>query len=393
VALVALGLPSLGEAPVLPQGIIPVPEEPPIVVSIKADKTTYAPGDALTLTFTLSRDAYVYLYNLTPDGKVKLLVPNRFLQDPWFPAGAHTLPTRGWVLRVTEPEGIEYLQLVASAKALSFYEANAFEADAFLMYANPVSFVSQVTALLPGMWGTAWTSYRVHRPRATLSVITSPSGASVWVGGAYLGRTPLSAAIAPGKVRVRVEKEGYEARSLDLSVADGEELTLSLTLAAARPSLWAPGPRPLWAVAGELPPLGVGLAFGIDSLAAELWLDVVGLGCAFRPGPSSPELTLPGPGGFVPVGPEVEGYLAMWLPLGRVGIVLVGGLSFQEMAWMPAWSPSTAVRPLVEVEPETELEVELAVGAGLGVRGSGWRAYLVWHCRRSIVLGFTLGAW
>ncbi|MBC7169730.1 DUF4384 domain-containing protein, partial [Candidatus Bipolaricaulota bacterium] len=92
VALAVLGLPSFGEAPVLPQGIIPVPEEPPLAVTLNTDKAAYAPGDALRITFTLSRDAYVYLYNLTPDGKITLLVPNRYLQDPWFPAGTHTVP-------------------------------------------------------------------------------------------------------------------------------------------------------------------------------------------------------------------------------------------------------------------------------------------------------------
>ncbi len=312
VALLAFGLLSLAEAPVLPQGIIPVPEEPSIVVALKADQTTYAPGDPLKLTFTLSRDAYVYLYNLTADGKVKLVVPNRFLQDPWFPAGTHTLPTRGWVLRATEPEGIEYLQLVASAEALPFYQAKTFETDAFLMYVNPAAFAAQITALLPGTWGTAWTFYRVHRPRATLSVITAPSGASVWVGGVYLGRTPLSAVISPGRVRVRVEKEGYEVRSLDLSVADGEELTLSLTLAAARPSTWGTVSSPSWAGEGEFPPLGVGLAVGITSLsiAVDFWGERLGLGVSLRPAPPRPDLTQPGPGGWHPWGPEIEGYLA-----------------------------------------------------------------------------------
>ncbi|MBC7220728.1 DUF4384 domain-containing protein [Candidatus Bipolaricaulota bacterium] len=393
VALLAFGLLSLAEAPVLPQGIIPVPEEPSIVVAIKADQTTYAPGDPLKLTFTLSRDAYVYLYNLTADGKVKLIVPNRFLQDPWFPAGTHTLPTRGWVLRVTEPEGIEYLQLVASAEALPFYQAKAFETDAFLMYVNPAAFAAQITALLPGTWGTAWTFYRVHRPRATLSVITAPSGASVWVGGVYLGRTPLSAVISPGRVRVRVEKEGYEARSLDLSVADGEELTLSLTLAAARPSLWGPVPSPSWA--GESPPLGVGLAVGITSLsiAVDFWGERLGLGVSLRPAPPRPDLTQPGPGGWYPWGPEIEGYFAGWLSLGPGGGLLLAGLSVQEMAWIPAWSPGATLAPLLDIEPETRAQVRLTWGIGLGVSGAGWRAYLLWHCRRNIVVGLTLGPW
>ncbi len=384
-----------GETPVVPQGIIPVPVEPGIVVSLSTDRATYAPGDAMKLTFTLSRDAHVYLYNLTADGKVKLLVPNRFLQDPRFPAGKHTLPTTGWILRVTEPEGIEHLQLVATEHPLSFYEAKAFEREAFLLFADPAGFATQLQTLLVGRWGTAWTRFRVHRPRATLAVTTSPGGAAVWVGGTYLGTSPLSAVISPGRVRVRVEKEGYETRSLDLTVGDGEEVSLVVTLSRARPSLWPPVPPSPPSMEGELPALGVGLAVGITSLsiAADLWVEWLGLGVSLRPGPPLPDLSLPGPGGWYPWGPEIEGYFAGWLSLGPVGGLVLAGLSVQEMAWIPAWSPSAALVPMLEIEPETRAEVRFTWGVGLGVNGAGWRAYLLWHCRRNVVLGLTLGPW
>lgn len=391
VMLVSVLVAGQGGGPVVPQGIIPVPVEPGIVVSLATDKASYAPGDALKLTFTLNRDAYVYLYNLTSDGKVKLLVPNRFVQNPRFPAGKHTLPTTGWSLRVTEPEGFEYLQLVASEGPLSFYEAKAFEKDAFLQFANPVAFSAQLQTLLPGSrWGTAWTGFRVYRPRATLNVTTSPSGAGVWVGGAYLGTSPLSTTIAPGRVRVRLDKTGYESQSFNLTVADGDEVSLVVALSRARPSLWTPptpSPRP---VDGDVPTLGLGLAVGLDSVAADLWAEWLGIGMSLRPGPPLPDLSLPGPGGWFPWGPEVEGYFAGWLSLGPIGALILGGLSVQEMAWIPAWYPAGSVTPSVEIEPDTRYEVRLTWGVGLGVSGSGWRAYLLLHSRRNLVLGFTI---
>jgi len=381
-----------GEAPVLPKGIIPVPVEPGIIVTLKADKATYAPGDSLKLTFTLSRDAHVYLYNLAADGRVKLLVPNRFLQDPRFPAGNHTLPTKGWVLRVTEPEGVEYLQLMATERPLSFYEAKAFETEAFLLFADPAGFATRLQAMLAGSWGTAWTRFRVHQPQATLAVNTSPSGAAVWVGGRYVGASPVSTVVTPGRVRVRVEKEGHETRSLDLTVGDGEEVTLAVTLSRARPALWPPVAPPSWTVDGELPALGVGLAVGLTSLsfAADLWIEGLGCGVSVWPAPLLPDPDEPGPGGWFAWGPEVEGYLAGWLPIGRAGVVLLLGVSAQEMAWIPAWTPAAALLPMVDVEPETATEVRLTWGVGLGASGDGWRAYLAWHSRRHVVLGFVL---
>lgn len=379
-----------GEAPVLPTGIVPVPVEPGIVVTLRTDRAVYAPGDSLKLTFTLSHGAYVYLYNLTADGRVKLLVPNRFLQDPRFPAGEHALPTRGWVLRVTEPEGVEYLQLVATERPLAFYEAKAFEEEAFLLFADPAAFATRLQAMLAGRWGTAWTRFRVHQPRATLAVNTSPSGAAVWVGGRYVGTSPVSTVVAPGRVRVLVEKEGHETRSLDLTLGDREEVTLAVTLSRARPALWPPAvplPRP---ATEPLPSLGVGLAVGLDSLAGDLWLGGLGFGGSFRPAPPRPDLTLPGPGGWVPWGPEVEVYLAGWLPLARAGGFVLAGLSAQEMAWVPAWAPAAALLPMVDVEPETATEVRLTWGVGLGASGDGWRAYVLWHSRRALVVGFTV---
>ncbi len=387
----AVGVLSLGQggAPVLPQGLIPVPAEPGIVVSLQTDKATYVPGEALRLTFTLSREAHVYLYNLTSDGKVKLLVPNRFLPEPRFPAGKHTLPTPGWVLRVTEPEGIEHLQLLATDRPLSFYEAKEFEKTAFLSFADPAAFARRLLGSVGETWGAAWTRFRVHRPKATLAVTTAPPGAGVWVGGIYVGTSPLSTVIAPGRVRVRVEKEGYEAKAVDLTVADGEEVSLAVVLSRARPVPWAPPARP---ADGELPPLGVGLAAGLTSvsLAADLWFLGLGFGVSFRPAPPFPDPAAPGLGGWFPWSPEVEGYLALWLPLGRAGVVGLLGLSFQEMAWVPSWTPSGALVPLLEVEPETRTEVRLTGGIGFGVAGSGWRAYLLAHSRRGLVLGLTL---
>ena len=212
----------------------------------------------------------------------------------------------------------------------------------------------------------------------------------MWADGRYLGTSPLSAVVAPGKLKMRVEKEGYEKRSLDLSLGDGEEVSLVVTLSRARPSPRTPvtpSPRP---PDGTLPALEVGLAVGLDSLAGDLWLDGLGFGLSLRPGTPLPDLTMPGPGGWLPWGPEVEGYLAAWLPLGRGGGLILAGLSVQEMAWLPAWSPSGAVAPLVDVVPETETEVRFTWGGGLGVSGSGWRAYLAWHSRRHVVFGFVL---
>lgn len=387
-SLVATSAWAQERAPVVPAGLIPTPERPGIVLSLRTDRGSYAPGETLKVTFTLPRPAHVYLYNLTTGGKVQLLVPNRFLQETHFPAGTHTLPTRGWVLRVTEPEGVEYLQLLATDKPLSFYDAKAFERDAFLVFSQPAQFAEMLRGLLGETWGGAWTSYRVYRPKARLTVLTTPPGAVVTAGGRVLGTAPVSAEISPGRSTVEISLPGYETRVLSLTAADGEDIELRVTLVPAR----TPSPGLPWDPGGTGgPPVGVGLAAGRASLALELWVSRVGIGLAFSPAPPRPDPTLPGPGGEYPWGPEVEGYFSLWIPVGRAGPVVLLGLSGQEVAWLPGWAP-TAVAPQVAVEPETSLKPRVTFGIGLGLSAEGWRVQFLWHNRRGFVLGFVLGS-
>ena len=388
-AIAGLGLSLGGQQPVLPQGIIPVPDKPGIVVALKTDKGVYAPGDRLQITFTLPRAAYVYLWNITSAGKAQLLLPNRFLQTPFFPAGTHVLPQAGWVLRVTEPEGMEYLQILVVDRPLSFYEAKAWEKQSFVVFASPGQLAAAVQGSLgDAVWGTAWTSYLVYKPKGTVSVVTVPAGAEVWIDGKFVGETPVRLVVPAGKLSVRVEKAGYEDRRLTVDLGDGEEVQLVVALERARPLPWFPPGL------GEPVAETFGVGFNVGWISAlsggfDLWLDPVGLGLSLTAPPPRPDLSQPGPGGWFAWGPEIEGYVALWFQGTNLGVWGSVGLSFQEMAYVPSWYPMA--RPLVEVEPETDWEIRLTWSLGVGTGGEGWRAYVAWHNRRGVVVGFAVG--
>ena len=380
VAVVAL--PGACKQQVLPQGIIPGPAEPGITVRLETDKESYAPGEYLTVRFTLSQEAWVYLYDVRPDGTVELLVPNRFLQEPRFPAGEHVLPTEGWRLRVTEPEGMEYLEIVATDRPLSFYDAKEFEEHPFLAFADPEAFSKELRELLVGAWGAAWTSFCVHEPKALLHLKTIPDRAEVWVNGELVGETPLDIAIRPGQVEIELALWGYRNKRFSLDLEDGEEVFLDVSL--------EPAPQVESVLRGlSLGPVTLGFTLGWGSFGVEVWGKELAAGMAIRPGPPPPSTTEPGPGGWYPWGPEIELYGAGWLPLGKtnLGVMVLAGVSVQEMAWLPGWLPAASLQPAVEVEPETSLSLKPTLGIGFGGKAQAFRAYLAWHTNRGPILG------
>jgi formylglycine-generating enzyme required for sulfatase activity len=70
-------------------------------------------------------------------------------------------------------------------------------------------------------------------PDGRLVVRSTPSGASVTVGGAYRGRTPLEIDVRPGIAQaIELQRDGYESARREVSVASGDRETLEFKLAA-----------------------------------------------------------------------------------------------------------------------------------------------------------------
>jgi PEGA domain/PKD domain len=65
----------------------------------------------------------------------------------------------------------------------------------------------------------------------TLSVVSDPAGAAVYVDGAFAGETPLNlATVAAGDHRVRLQKDGYLENARIISVAAGKASTVRVRL-------------------------------------------------------------------------------------------------------------------------------------------------------------------
>jgi formylglycine-generating enzyme required for sulfatase activity len=72
---------------------------------------------------------------------------------------------------------------------------------------------------------------RLGLPDGRLVVSSEPAGASVTIGGAYRGRTPLDVDVRPDLAQaVTVTREGYESATREVSVAPGKSAAVQVTL-------------------------------------------------------------------------------------------------------------------------------------------------------------------
>jgi len=65
---------------------------------------------------------------------------------------------------------------------------------------------------------------------STLSVITEPPGAVVWLDGFRLGKSPVQGSFSPGTRQLRVEAEGYQTFEKEIVLEPGGEKNLKVTL-------------------------------------------------------------------------------------------------------------------------------------------------------------------
>jgi len=111
---------ALGFSQAEPQGIIIEPPEEGLSVHIWVDKPVYTLEEKVKIHFEINQDAYVYIWDIDPAGKVTLLLPNYYEPANFFRAGTYTIPSpgKGYTLSFEpgSPTGTEWLQIMATTQ-------------------------------------------------------------------------------------------------------------------------------------------------------------------------------------------------------------------------------------------------------------------------------------
>jgi hypothetical protein len=94
-----------------------------LVLSASLPKNQYQVGETLVLTIGVNRAAYVYICDLSPDGRLRLIFPNVWEPSPVMSAGTRQVPAPdgGYTLSVAEPVGNETLYFVAASGPISIF--------------------------------------------------------------------------------------------------------------------------------------------------------------------------------------------------------------------------------------------------------------------------------
>jgi hypothetical protein len=187
----------------------------------KGEGSAYHPGDDIKIYFQASRDCYVVIYNIDTRGYVHLLYPVDS-EDDFYVEGGRTyrIPDRfdDYDLTVEGPEGLEYVQAVASFEAPdlpNFPGEYEYEGQVYayrLDGEDPFEFMADVNAeIAPSDYASDACIFSVEyeHPRWYYHpdvvyvdrpvdlywggvYLDYPWGVEVWIDGVYYGITPIT---------------------------------------------------------------------------------------------------------------------------------------------------------------------------------------------------------
>lgn len=96
-----------------------------------ATTPNYRIGDRITIYTTVNENAYVYLFNVNPDGSTDQILPNRLSGSNYVRAGqTRAFPAQGdnFTFDVSGPYGLNKVLVIASRRPLNLSELSSYTA-------------------------------------------------------------------------------------------------------------------------------------------------------------------------------------------------------------------------------------------------------------------------
>lgn len=252
---------ALAAPQISPQRIIVNPVETALKVNVWVDKAPndpnatpdYFPGENIKIYTRVNQDAYVYLFNVDPEGRVDLVLPNNYASGSNFLKANTTKvfpgENDGFEFEIAAPYGVNKVLALASKTQLDLNTLARFESQqsgfATVSASNQNQLAQKLSIIVKPIpqdtWITSTAFYNVARAgnptpapvveTGSLSVSANVGGATIFVDGRQAGNTPTTIAnLTPGNHTVRVTANGYEDYSTTVTVRSNQRTALNVTL-------------------------------------------------------------------------------------------------------------------------------------------------------------------
>ena len=222
-----------------PKGIIPTPpESQDLMVRIWVDKSVYTVGEPISIHYSINRQAYIYIWDIQPDGTVHPIFPSSsWTWENYVAPGEYTVPGN-WT--IAPPLGTEYLQILATTTPVNPFFYMTEDAEEFsLRIQNNILGVIPVSQR---SWN--FTSFNIVSAvpvsYGTLIIESIPSGAWITANGDYLGQTPCTIHLTQNYYEIVLNKTGYHVWTRGIFVIAGRTRNITASLQPIAPTNQAP---------------------------------------------------------------------------------------------------------------------------------------------------------
>jgi len=238
------------------QSIIVNPTQPDLNVSVRVDKDTtgnqnpaYRVGDKISISATVNRDAYVYLFNVNPDGSVDQILPNRLSDSNLVKANTTKVfpaPEDNFNFTVAGPIGQNKVLALASLTPLNLDQISSFKTtqDQFATVSakNQAGLAQALSIVVNPLPQNSWVSdtafYTVagRTPVSTGSLFigTNVGNATVTLNGQRLGGANVTYSnLRAGTYPIRVQAPGYRDFTTTVSIRGGSTTNVNVEFAQA----------------------------------------------------------------------------------------------------------------------------------------------------------------
>ncbi len=226
------------------QDIIITPTNPTnLTVKVWTDKAvgaTYYQGSSIHVYFKTSKDAYVTLYDFTPEGSVRILFPNFFQRNNFVKGGiVYTIPdpSYNYNLVVSGQDGREMIEAIATTSPKILPPTPSAGNQPFAEVPNGLNFMKSLKIKIVDKSIAVDTTYFYvgYVPKTgVVHFASNPSGASLFVDGVSEGKTPKDLQLAEGN-HLAIFWYGLKKISKVFTVRAGTYQTVSANIPIAPP--------------------------------------------------------------------------------------------------------------------------------------------------------------